>query len=67
MDCSKDPPYNTIIAMVFLKFLQIKENFMAPLWGSTVSRLQCHYKEIIYFLPLSPQELLVLIWLTSEE
>ena len=36
---------------------------MAPFygWGSTVSRLQSHYKETVYFLPLGPQEYLVLI------
>ena len=41
---------------------------MAPFhgWGSTVSRLQSHYKEAGYFLPLSSQIFLVLIWLTSE-
>ena len=25
-------------------------------WGSTVSRLQNHYEETVYFLPPSPQE-----------
>ena len=35
--------------------------------GSTVSRLQSHYKEIVYFLPVSSQKFLVLIWSTSEE
>ena len=35
-------------------------------WGSTVSRLQSHYEETIYFLPLSFQKFLVLIWSTSE-
>ena len=30
-------------------------------WGSTVSRLQSHYEETVYILPLSPQEYLVLI------
>ena len=35
-------------------------------WGSTVSRLQSHYKETVYFLLLSPQEVLVLIGLTLE-
>ena len=30
-------------------------------WGSTVSRLQSHYEETGYSLPLSPQEFLVLI------
>ena len=39
------------------------KKFMAPFygWGSTVSRLQSHYEETVYFLPLSPQEFLVLI------
>ena len=35
-------------------------------WGSTVSRLQSHYGEAVYFLPLSSQIFLVLISLTSE-
>ena len=40
-----------------------KKNFMAPFygWGSTASRLQSHYKEAVYFLPLSFQIFLVLI------
>ena len=39
---------------------------MAPLygWGSAVSRLQSLYEEATHFLPLSPQEFLVLIWST---
>ena len=37
------------------------------LWrGSTVSRLQSHYEETVYLLPLTPHNLLVLIWSTSE-
>ena len=36
------------------------------LWGSTFSRVQIHYEETVYFLPLSPQEVLVFIWTTSE-
>ena len=32
-------------------------------WNSTISRLQSHYQETVYFLQLSPQEILVLIWL----
>ena len=38
-------------------------NFMAPLygWGSTASRLQSHYEEAVYFLPLISQKFLVLI------
>ena len=32
-------------------------------WGSTVSS---HYKEAVYFLPLSSQEFLVLNWSTSD-
>ena len=35
-------------------------------WGSTVSRLQCHYEETVYSVLVSPQEFLVLIWSTSE-
>ena len=35
-------------------------------WDSAVSRLQCHYKENVYFSPLSPQKVLVLIWSTSD-
>ena len=36
-------------------------------WASTASRLQNHYEETVYFLPLSPQKFLVLVWSTSEE
>ena len=35
-------------------------------WGSTVSRLQSHNKETVYFLSFSSQEFLVLSWSTSE-
>ena len=35
-------------------------------WGSVTSRLQNHFDETVYFLPLSTQKFLVLIWLTSE-
>ena len=36
---------------------------MAPFygWGSTVSWLESCYKETVYFLPLSPKDVLVLI------
>ena len=39
---------------------------MAPFhgWGSNVSSLRSHYEEKVYFLPISPQEV---IWSTSEE
>ena len=36
-------------------------------WGSTASRLQNHFKERVYFLLVSPQEFLVLIWLALED
>ena len=41
---------------------------MAPYytWGSAASRLQSHYEEAVYFLPLSSQKFMVLIWWTSE-
>ena len=35
-------------------------------WNSTVSRLQNHDGEAVYFLPLSPPKFLALVWLTSE-
>ena len=35
-------------------------------WDSTVSRLQSHKKEAVYFLPLTSQKFPVLIWSTSE-
>ena len=42
---------------------------MAPFygWGSTTSRLQSHYKEAVYFLPLSSKKFPVLIWSALEE
>ena len=38
-----------------LENLNFKKNVMAPFygWGSTVSRLQSHYEETVYFLPIS--------------
>ena len=36
-------------------------------WGSTASRLQIHYEEGFYFLPLSFPKFMVLISSTSEE
>ena len=36
-------------------------------WGSTAWRLQSHYDEAVYFLPLNSQKFLVFIWLTSEK
>lgn len=44
---------------------QSKNYFYRPLlyrWGSSVLRLQNHCKETVYFLPRSPQDVLVLIW-----
>ena len=43
-------------------------NFTAPFygWSSTVSRLQSHFEEATYFLPLSPQKFLAHIWPASE-
>ena len=38
------------------------KNLMNP----SISRLQCHFKETVYFLPFSPQECQVLNWSTSE-
>ena len=35
-----------------------KKNFNG--WGETFSRLQSHYEETVYILPLSPKEFLVL-------
>ena len=35
-------------------------------WGSTATRLQSHYQEVVYFLPLNSQKFLVLIWSTLE-
>ena len=43
----------------------LNKYFMAPFygWGSTVSKLQSHYEEIVYLLPFSSKEVLVLNWL----
>ena len=44
------------------------KKFMTPFYGcgSTASRLNSHYKEAVYFLPLSPHGYLVLILSTLE-
>ena len=48
----------------YSNFCIFKKNFMASFygWGSIASRLQSHYGEVVYFLPLSSQKFLVLIW-----
>ena len=48
---------------LFKKEFPDHQNFMAPFygWGSTTSRLQSHYKEPVYFLPLISQKFLLLI------
>ena len=45
-----------------------KVNAMAPFnaWCSTVSKLMSHYEETVYFLPLRPQEFVVLSLSTSK-
>ena len=42
---------------------------MAPFygWGSTASRLQRHYEETAYFLPLSFQKFVILIRSTTKD
>ena len=44
------------------------KNNMVPLygWGSTALTLESNYEEKVFLLPLSPQEFLVFIQLTSE-
>ena len=44
-------------------------NFMAPFyeWGSIASRLQSHIEEAVYFLLLSSQKFVVLIWWSTWE
>ena len=43
---------NCTVTHITLK-LHLKKNFMASFYGygSTLSRLQSHYKETVYFLP----------------
>ena len=42
---------------------------MGPIYGRglTISKLESHYEETVYFLALSPQLFLVLILLTPED
>ena len=42
-------------------FILKLKNFMAPFygWGSTASRLQSHFKEAVYFIPISSQKFLI--------
>ena len=51
----------------FSSILFIK-NFMVTFYGrgSTAERLQSHYEDAVYFLPLSSEKFLVPIWSTSE-
>ena len=53
--------------MWFSSILFIK-NFMVTFYGrgSTAERLQSHYENAVYFLPLSSEKFLVPIWSTSE-
>ena len=49
--------------------IQLKNfNFLAFFygWGSTASRVQNHYEEAVYFLPLSSKKFVVLIWSNLE-
>ena len=51
------------------KNIQIKKkNFMVPFygWGSTAPRLQFHFEEAVYFLPLSSLKFLVIILSASK-
>ena len=50
------------------KMVKKATNFMAPFYGqgSIASRLQKHFKEAVYFLPLSLQKSLVLILVALE-
>ena len=44
-----------------------KQNYMAPFcgWHSTASRLESHFEEGVYFLPLSSHKLLLLILISE--
>ena len=44
---------------LYMENLKLYGLFLTPC--STVSRVQSHYKDIVYFLPLSPYEFLVVI------
>ena len=52
-----------IFQLTVIKIMIKKNNFMAAFhgWGSTPSRLQGHYEERVFFLPLLTWEFLVLI------
>ena len=56
--------YIKIFFVCFFKFFLILTPFYG--WGSTVSRLESHVDEAVYFLPLLSQNFLVLILSTSE-
>ena len=55
------------VSVLFLN--NILSKLYAPFygWGSAASRLQSHFKEIVYSLLLSSHKFLVLIWSTSED
>ena len=52
----------------FLKLVNLKKTFSTSFygWSTTVSRLQIHYHQIVYFLPPNSKEFLVLISSTLE-
>ena len=60
-------PQDDVTCFCFAFFLK-KNNFRTPFygWGSTLSRLQSHFEETVYFLPFISQELLLLDWSTSD-
>ena len=65
-----DASCQAISATMFIQRGKTQSNLLygpLPWMGSTASRLQSHFEEAVYFLPLSSQKLLVLIWLTTEK
>ena len=53
--------YNCFICFAHIK--KLYDPFYG--WGVTASRQLSHYKEVVYFLPLSSQKFLIFILLTS--
>ena len=61
--------WNHVLTITVISKNLWKKGFVTPFygWDATAAKLQSHYEGIVYFLALSYQKFLALIWLTLEE